>query len=226
MSRQAINFLTLLIFSQICGTISTAFAARNKPNVEAITGDSTYEDKSAWEAYYRRKLNDDHLPPVEIIKEFSVKLPKGAKIFCPAMGEGRNALFLAKRGFDVTGNDISESAVQKVRADANHKKIQLKTIIGDLTQMNIPNNSYDAIVLSYFYMGELVPKWKTALKKGGVIIAQQRLLGQTSRETGVPSEFNVQAGEIETAFSGWKVLSKQEIKSKIGTSIALVLQKP
>ncbi len=50
--------------------------------------------------------------PNDFLLENFSKLTKG-KVLCLAEGEGRNAVFLATKGFDVTAVDLSEVGLEK-----------------------------------------------------------------------------------------------------------------
>ncbi len=89
---------------------------------EAVTGESADEDKSFWDSFYKEKNYIYGKDAVGFLKDNLTKIPKG-KAFVPAMGEGRNAVYLAKHGFDVTGNDISEIAIDKAKVLAKQQNV-------------------------------------------------------------------------------------------------------
>jgi SAM-dependent methyltransferase len=70
------------------------------------------------------------------------------------MGEGRNAVFLAKNGFDVDGCDISEIAIEKSKILAKEHNVKLNTFVADLEKYRIPNNKYDLYNLYLLYAKE------------------------------------------------------------------------
>ena len=60
-------------------------------------------------------------------------MPKG-KALDLAMGEGRNGVFLATKGFQVTGLDISEKGLEKAQALAKAQGVTIETKVVDLDQ--------------------------------------------------------------------------------------------
>ena len=70
------------------------------------------KDKIFWDKKYETESYIFGKEPVEFLREHIDLLPRG-KALDIAMGEGRNAVFLAKNGFDVDCCDISESAIKK-----------------------------------------------------------------------------------------------------------------
>ena len=134
---------------------------------EAITGESADEERSFWDSFYKQKDNAFGKEAVGFLKENLSKIPRG-KAFVPAMGEGRNALFLAKNGFDVIGNDISDIAVDKAKVMAKKMNLKLKASVVDLKEYKFPENQFDFIFISLFFDKSLLPSLKKSLKKGMV----------------------------------------------------------
>ena len=77
-------------------------------------------------------------------------IPKG-RAFVPAMAEGRNAIYLAKKGFIVEGNDISEVAIDRALEAAKKQNLEIKATVSDLEQFKYPSERYDFILVSQFY---------------------------------------------------------------------------
>jgi SAM-dependent methyltransferase len=61
-------------------------------------------------------------------------------------GTGANAVFLAQRGFEVTGVDFAASAVEKARRRANAAGVTVRFVVDDLTDLRSVNGSYDFLV--------------------------------------------------------------------------------
>ena len=64
-----------------------------------------------------------------------------------ACGIGTQALGLAKRGFQVTGADISSGAIERARAEASARGLHLRLRVADMRQLGeIPETGFDAII--------------------------------------------------------------------------------
>ena len=74
------------------------------------------------------------------------KLIKGGPILCLAEGEGRNAVYLATLGFNVTAVDQSGTGLQKAQQLAKEKKVRITTIQADLNDFKIEKDSWSAII--------------------------------------------------------------------------------
>jgi tellurite methyltransferase len=79
------------------------------------------------------------------IRDIAALLPKGAKVLDLGCGEGRNALFLAECGLDVTAVDISEAGIGKLRALAGQKGLAIHAEVCDMRSYSFPH-PFDLIV--------------------------------------------------------------------------------
>lgn len=61
-------------------------------------------------------------------------------------GEGDNAIFLAQRGFQVTGIDFSAAAIDKARAKARETSVEVEFLVDDLTRLSSVTGQFDLIV--------------------------------------------------------------------------------
>ncbi len=86
--------------------------------------------------------------PNNYLKEQLEKLEVGTMLF-PAEGEGRNAVFAAKRGWTVSAFDISDSGKNKANKLAETNKVIIDYQIGELTALNYKAEQFDAIALIY-----------------------------------------------------------------------------
>ncbi|MBN2380618.1 methyltransferase domain-containing protein [candidate division WOR-3 bacterium] len=66
--------------------------------------------------------------------ELITQLRKGARVLDLGCGDGRNAMFLAEHGFDVTAVDISENAIDKVRVLATQKGVEVNAQVQDMRE--------------------------------------------------------------------------------------------
>ena len=78
-------------------------------------------------------------------------LPAGAPVLCLADGEGRNSVWLARQGFAVTAVDVAEQGLQKARALAAQQGVTLTTLCADVTQFDLGNRRWGAIVSIFLH---------------------------------------------------------------------------
>ena len=97
------------------------------------------------------------------------------KIFLPAEGEGRNAVFAASLGLDVLAFDISEEGKKKADLLAKEKQVSINYQVGNLNQLGLEPNSFDVIGLIYAHFESYIKvayhkEFVSLLKPGGFLI--------------------------------------------------------
>lgn len=130
--------------------------------------------KEFWNERYRSPEYVYGKEPNEYLKKNLAALQPG-KILFPAEGEGRNAVFAAGLGWQVTAFDISEEGKKKALNLAGEKKVQIDYRVLELQKNTFPPEEFDAIGLIYAHFS---PKVKeeyfryliSFLKVGGYII--------------------------------------------------------
>jgi 2-polyprenyl-3-methyl-5-hydroxy-6-metoxy-1,4-benzoquinol methylase len=71
-----------------------------------------------------------------------------------AAGEGRNAVWLAEQGWDVTAVDFSEVALAKARGLADARGVSLTLIEADVTEYTPSPRAYDLVLVAYLHLPE------------------------------------------------------------------------
>jgi tellurite methyltransferase len=148
-------FLYIIIFYIAVNITSALFASE--------------QDRLFWNKRYDTETYILGKEPVEFLKEYINILPRG-KALDIAMGEGRNAVFLAKNGFEVDGCDVSEIAVKKTLELAKENNVRVNAFVADLEIYKLPKDTYDVVACFYYLQRSLIPQIKEALKPGGMVI--------------------------------------------------------
>jgi SAM-dependent methyltransferase len=107
-------------------------------------------------------------------------LPAGSTILDLCCGHGRHAIPLAQRGYQVTGQDLSEVFLQQARAAADAQRVQVRWVHGDMRRIPF-ENEFDAVINIFTAFGYLesddedqqVPvQVHKALKPGGLFLLE------------------------------------------------------
>ena len=137
-----------------------------------------------------------------------------SKILCLAEGEGRNGVFLAKQGHQVTCIDYSESGIRKMQELSKENNVALETICADLNHVNLEPNTWDAIVIIFgHFPKELRVKVHkqlySALKPGGKLVLEAYNKEQVNYKTGGPmtTELLYSEEELKEDFSEFSDIS-------------------
>jgi len=83
------------------------------------------------------------------VKDSLEDLESNSRILFPAEGEGRNAVYAAKKGFDVHAFDYSEVARNNALHFAKKSGVDISYQVGGLEDLNYKPASFDAVVLVY-----------------------------------------------------------------------------
>lgn len=142
--------------------------------------------------------------PVPLLTRFVEGLPAGAALDV-ACGPGRNALYLAGRGWRVTAVDGSPVAIELLWSRARKNDLQIDARLADLErgEFQIAPEAYDLICDCYYLQRDLIPAMKTGLRPGGLLIAIVHLTDRDHPE-GTPTR--ARPGELWDAFPGWAIL--------------------
>lgn len=133
-----------------------------------------------------------------------------------ASGKGRNALFLAEKGFQVEAIDISKVALMEAQRRAAAKGLTLNVRQVDLEGAELAKGAYDLILNFNFLQRTLISKIKLALKLGGYVIFETYLIDQ--RVLGHPRNpaYLVGHNELLQLFQDFRVLYYREGKFEEG----------
>jgi len=100
-----------------------------------------------WEGDVRKEL-------VELVEEGRIAPGRAIDL---GTGTGSNAIFLAEKGFDVTGVDFAPSAIEKARENASQAGVQVCFVVDDLTELRHVDGSFD-FLLDYGTLDDLGPR--------------------------------------------------------------------
>ena len=115
--------------------------------------------------------------PNDFLKETFVHIPTGGRVLCLAEGEGRNAVFLAEQGYEVTAMDLSDVGLNKALKLAGDRGVAITTQVADLADYQFGEEQWDGIVSIWAHMPVAVRQQvhaqiAPALKPNGVFIAE------------------------------------------------------
>lgn len=115
--------------------------------------------------------------PNDFLKQSFHHIKAGGRVLCLAEGEGRNAVFLAQNGYQVTGVDLSIVGLNKAQQLAKDKGVTLITQVADLNDYDFGAQQWDGIVSIWAHMPTAVrqrvhSRIASALKTGGVFIVE------------------------------------------------------
>jgi tellurite methyltransferase len=122
--------------------------------------------------------HDSAIQPAQFLVDNIDLLPVG-RAFDIAMGSGRNAIFLASRGFEVEGIDMSPEAIQNALKSAREAGVTIRAEVADLQgSYKIKKEQYDLIICFNFLQRSLIPSIKDGVRPGGMVVYETFIVDQ------------------------------------------------
>lgn len=168
-----------------------------------------------WNTHYGENEYAYGTEPNDFLKEQT--FPSNGKILCLAEGEGRNSVYLAKQGYDVTGVDFSVAGIEKINRLAQENGVEVTTICADLAEFDCGENNWDGIVLIFAHLPVAVREkvhhqLYNALKPGGKLVLEAYRHEQLEHQTGGPKSLDLLYSKelLTTDFNLFRKLSIEE----------------
>src|SRR5215212_3089402 len=150
-----------------------------------------------WNEPYRSRDELDE-QPAALLVEAARDLPPGRALDL-ACGAGRNAIWLASRGWEVVAIDGAAEAIRLVRerdARIDARVLDLET--GDALPFG--DESFDLVAILFYLHRPLFAEAKRLVRRGGIIVAAARMSGS----------YAIAPGEMRAQFEGFEVLHERE----------------
>lgn len=181
------------------------------------------KDKDRWDNKYSTEVYLFGESPIPFLVENFRLLPKG-KVLDIAMGEGRNGVYLATQGFDVTGLDISEKGLNKAHKLAKKNNTTIETRVVDLESFQLEPNTYDVILCTYYMQRDLFKQFQSALKPGGMIVVETYNIDYL-KYARFSRKWALETNELLDIFKGMRVIRYQDYDDGKEAYSSIIAQK-
>jgi SAM-dependent methyltransferase len=130
------------------------------------------EERAKWNARYQR-YGHAAREPSRFLVAVSDLLPRRGRVLDVGGGSGRNAIWLARRGLDVTIVDISADGLALASEAARAANVAIRTLCADLETEPLPRGPWDVIIDTHFLVRSLFARFGAALVPGGSLVFAQ-----------------------------------------------------
>ena len=148
--------------------------------------------------------------PAQFLVDNIALLPPGRALDV-AMGNGREAVYLAQRGFEVDGVDISAERVNNALELARQAGVTIKAGVADLEGgYRIRQGAYDVIICFRYLYRLLIPQIIDGLRPGGMVVYETYLVDQAQWDKPQSPEHLLRHNELLEMFRGFRCLRYRE----------------
>ncbi len=156
--------------------------------------------------------------PNELLAAQRPLLQRGQRALCVADGEGRNSVWLAEQGLEVTAFDFSPVGVEKARRLAAERGVNVSYEVADVYGWRWPEARFDLVAAIFVQFadpamrGFMFERMTRALRSGGLLVVQGYTPKQLQYGTGGPKHVeNFYTAELlRSAFAGFEILDLRE----------------
>lgn len=151
--------------------------------------------KDFWNSRYSEREFAYGTDPNEFFKEQIHKIIPGRAIFL-GEGEGRNAVYAAKLGWQVDAVDFSSSAKDKALKLAKENNVKINYAVSDLNDYDFKENDYDLVVMIFLHLPlelrtSIFSKSILSLKKNGRLLIEAFSKEQINNISGGPRSIDL-----------------------------------
>jgi len=185
--------------------------------------DNTAQRRARWDERYAAKgLVWSATPNTTFAAEVADLTP--GRALDVACGEGRNALWLAEQGWQVTGIDFSGVAIDKARQIAEHRGLQIEWLAEDVSRYPLPAASFDLVAVLFLHTDPAERQlWLhnvlSALKTGGTFLYIGHDPSNIEHGVGGPQDPRLlpDTAELLDALPDFEVITAQVIERAVAS---------
>lgn len=183
--------------------------------------------KAMWESRYASEAYAYGTAPNKFFKEAIDNLQLSGKILFPAEGEGRNAVYAAKKGLEVIAFDLSEAGKKKALQLAKTEQVSIDYQVGDLMNLPLVNEKFEgaALIFAHFPPPLLSPYHKkigSLLQPGGILILEGFSTGHLEKRienpnVGGPNNLDMlfSTESIQQDFPDFEIIQLEEVEVEL-----------
>lgn len=174
--------------------------------------------KEFWNSKFSREGYLYGKKPNAFLVSCSSNFKKTQRFLCLGEGEGRNAIYFAKRGHEVVALDASDVGLQKLQEHAKEHNVEVKTRCVDLNEWE-PSKKYGTIVASFLHMYEnerkaLFDKIDSCLKSEGFFVGEFFSKNQLNYNSGGPKDIDL-LYTVDDFLDNFPNCTKHKVSEKI-----------
>jgi SAM-dependent methyltransferase len=205
--------VTLLVSGLILGVVLWIGADEGRFGLSAQDWVRTQRARITFNRVYSSGNPPFNTTPSQFLVYAVQNLKPGAALDIAA-GQGRNSVFLAQQGWQVTAFDISQKGLEAAQRNAKTAGVSITTVQSSAAKFDYGRDRWDLILLSYapiaFHDAALMQRIADSLKPGGRLIVNNPVMRYGSpNQPKSPGELD--PGELRQTFPGLRVVESTEV---------------
>lgn len=182
-------------------------------------------DKTKWDKRYDTDEMIGGSAPSSFLHSNAESLPASGLALDIAAGQGRNSVFLAKRGLATIALDISTRALEKCVSLARASNVQIEAAAVDLTSFIVPSKAFDVIVNFNYLQRNLASGIIEGLKPGGLLVFETMTMDYLRYKPDFNPDFLLRPGELVQMFRGLRLVKYRETILQTRAVASLIARK-
>lgn len=168
-------------------------------------------DKGKWDAKYGVPEYITSKDPCKWLNDNAGCLSGKGSALDIASGEGRNAVFAAKKGYRTVAVDVSAVGLNKAQALAKENNVAIETHVADMEDWKFEKNAFDLVLCFNFLDRRIFSGIKNTLKSGGLIFYETFSVDYL-KYSNFKKEWVLSHNELLEVFSDFRILRYREIE--------------
>lgn len=168
-------------------------------------------NKINFNRYYSNDACYWRLKPSKIVVEI-LKYKKSGNVLDIGAGEGKNSIFLAKNGFNVTAVDVSKEAIKKLKEFALKENVKINILMEDIINFDF-KEKYDIIIstaMLHFLRKEDIDKVIKSIKENTKEEGLNAITVFTEENPNKNFPYLFKINELKEAYNDWEVIRYKE----------------
>lgn len=166
------------------------------------------EDRRRWNTRYREQ--EGIREPSQFLRSLEDWLPRTGRALDVAGGAGHDALWLARRGLEVTLADVSDVALERAAESAREAGVSLRLQRLDVETEPLPPGPFDVVLCLNFLWRPLFAGFPKVLAPGGLLVFAQPTRSNLQRHAHPSARFLLEDGELPGLVQGLEIISSTE----------------
>ncbi len=163
-----------------------------------------------WDKRYREGFYAGQYRHHPLIERFAPLMPLDKPVIDIAAGQGRDVIFLSRRGLHVYGLERSREAIKLARQAAAENGVEVSMVLGDAEHLPFKRGTAGVVTVFYFLLREIMDELVAMLTPGGLLVYETFTKRQNEIDRPRNPRYLLEDGELLAYFRGLELLFYEE----------------